>query len=281
MRSIAVFLVLVLIVGIGCVQQNAVVGNDSDSHGCKGSAGYSWCEAKQKCLRVWEENCTVSTKLRVITEEFPPYNFKTASGISGISTDIVRELMKRTNTSADIESMNWSDGYTLAISGPDTMIYSVARTSEREDKLKWVGPIGVWRLTFYADSKSNISITDMDGARRAGVVCVVKNDARYTTLMQDNFTQIQTVATDGECARKLKEGSVSLWFGSSTSFDGVIAKENLSQSDFKPVYEVMNNPLYIGFSKDVPDSVVSNWQEKLGDMYADGTYANITARYVG
>jgi hypothetical protein len=35
-----------------------IVGNDRDSHGCIGSAGYSWCEAKGKCLRSWEENCT-------------------------------------------------------------------------------------------------------------------------------------------------------------------------------------------------------------------------------
>ncbi|MFA5831736.1 MAG: hypothetical protein WC878_07985 [Candidatus Paceibacterota bacterium] len=34
-----------------------VVGGDSDIHGCKGSAGYSWCELKQKCLRTWEEPC--------------------------------------------------------------------------------------------------------------------------------------------------------------------------------------------------------------------------------
>ncbi len=34
-----------------------IVGNDSDEHGCKASAGYSWCEAKGKCLRVWEEPC--------------------------------------------------------------------------------------------------------------------------------------------------------------------------------------------------------------------------------
>ena len=33
------------------------VGNDKDVHGCIGSAGYSWCEAKQKCLRIWEEPC--------------------------------------------------------------------------------------------------------------------------------------------------------------------------------------------------------------------------------
>jgi len=34
-----------------------MVGNDSDAHGCIGSAGYTWCAAKQKCLREWEENC--------------------------------------------------------------------------------------------------------------------------------------------------------------------------------------------------------------------------------
>lgn len=34
-----------------------LLGGDRDAHGCIGSAGYSWCEAKQKCLRPWEEKC--------------------------------------------------------------------------------------------------------------------------------------------------------------------------------------------------------------------------------
>ncbi|MCL4374706.1 hypothetical protein M1523_02490 [Patescibacteria group bacterium] len=34
-----------------------LVGNDRDEHGCIGSAGYTWCAAKNKCLRVWEEPC--------------------------------------------------------------------------------------------------------------------------------------------------------------------------------------------------------------------------------
>jgi hypothetical protein len=33
-------------------------GSDRDAHGCIPSAGYSWCEASQKCYRPWEENCT-------------------------------------------------------------------------------------------------------------------------------------------------------------------------------------------------------------------------------
>jgi hypothetical protein len=34
-----------------------IVGNDRDEHGCIPSAGYSWCEEKQKCIRPWEEKC--------------------------------------------------------------------------------------------------------------------------------------------------------------------------------------------------------------------------------
>lgn len=37
-----------------------IVGGDRDKHGCIGSAGYIWCEAKQKCLRTWEEKCEIT-----------------------------------------------------------------------------------------------------------------------------------------------------------------------------------------------------------------------------
>jgi ABC-type amino acid transport substrate-binding protein len=268
MRLLAIFAILVLALGIGCVQQKEIlVGNDSDSHGCKGSAGYTWCEAKQKCLRVFEENCTSSKNLRIITEEFPPYNFKAPSGeISGTSTDIVRELLKRTNMTADIELMSWSDGYAIATSGPYAMLYSVGRTPSRENLFKWVGPIGVWKPTLYANAASNLTIASPEDASKAGKICVVKEDLRHNLLRDLNFTNIEAVAEDGICARMLSQGEVSLWMGSATSFKGIIAKENLSEADFKPMYDVFNNPLYLAFSKDVPDSVVSEWQQDLADM---------------
>ena len=69
------FLILVCLLLVGCQvgDQSAVqiveeqneptaaeeplLGGDVDEHGCIGSAGYSWCDPKQKCLRVWEEEC--------------------------------------------------------------------------------------------------------------------------------------------------------------------------------------------------------------------------------
>ena len=66
---------LVILLGAGCSapqtnrqpvqqpeQKTPLLGGDRDAHGCIGSAGYSWCEAKQKCLRVWEEKCEENTK---------------------------------------------------------------------------------------------------------------------------------------------------------------------------------------------------------------------------
>ncbi len=37
-----------------------LVGGDKDEHGCIASAGYTWCESKQKCLRTWEEECLLT-----------------------------------------------------------------------------------------------------------------------------------------------------------------------------------------------------------------------------
>lgn len=47
--------------------QKILVGSDSDSHGCKGSAGYTWCQLKQKCLRIWEEPCVSPSPAQVPT----------------------------------------------------------------------------------------------------------------------------------------------------------------------------------------------------------------------
>ena len=39
------------------VINNEPIGGDKDDNGCLVGAGYTWCETKQKCLRIWEEGC--------------------------------------------------------------------------------------------------------------------------------------------------------------------------------------------------------------------------------
>lgn len=74
----------------GCEEnQSPILGGDKDEHGCIGSAGYTWCEIKQKCLRIWEEPCVDDSKINNFLEcekvgypvmESYPRQCKTAQG---------------------------------------------------------------------------------------------------------------------------------------------------------------------------------------------------------
>lgn len=57
------------------ITHEPLIGGDKDAHGCLIAAGYSWCESKNKCLRVWEENCPP-------TQHFPSVVYPLYSGIS-------------------------------------------------------------------------------------------------------------------------------------------------------------------------------------------------------
>ncbi|MCX6709623.1 MAG: DUF333 domain-containing protein [Candidatus Woesearchaeota archaeon] len=55
--------IIAALLSIGCSPK--LIGGEKDSHGCLIAAGYSWCEEKGKCLRTWEENCTVNETVQI------------------------------------------------------------------------------------------------------------------------------------------------------------------------------------------------------------------------
>ncbi|MDO8663264.1 MAG: FKBP-type peptidyl-prolyl cis-trans isomerase [Candidatus Wildermuthbacteria bacterium] len=64
MRKIILIIILILIGGVSIWQfsskkdeSDEIIGGQKDEHGCLIAAGYSWCQPKQKCLKIWEEGC--------------------------------------------------------------------------------------------------------------------------------------------------------------------------------------------------------------------------------
>lgn|GEM_PF-3752709 len=70
------------------LQPVQIVGNDRDEHGCIGSAGYSWCDAKQKCLRSWEEKCQYSPVLVTpVPVSTTPTDLSSLSNAASVAVD--------------------------------------------------------------------------------------------------------------------------------------------------------------------------------------------------
>jgi hypothetical protein len=77
----------------GTANQTPLLGGDRDAHGCIPSAGYSWCESKQKCLRPWEEQCeTNATQNISAPPNAPPLNEPATPFPWGIVTIVVLVL---------------------------------------------------------------------------------------------------------------------------------------------------------------------------------------------
>jgi len=79
-------------------------GGDRDEHGCIGSAGYTWCEPKKKCLRKWEEPCTGEAAFDLLT------NLKNSIKIdfSGIGIKTIQWLTAKNPISLKAKSISAS-----------------------------------------------------------------------------------------------------------------------------------------------------------------------------
>lgn len=96
-----------------------LIGGDKDEHGCIGSAGYSWCEAKKKCIRVFEENCLSVEAIKAILA--PKYSLKP----SEIFIDINYENTKYASGSISFGQKGAEGGMFLAAKINDkwTIVY--------------------------------------------------------------------------------------------------------------------------------------------------------------
>jgi hypothetical protein len=77
--------------------QTQLLGGDRDEHGCIGSAGYSWCEARQKCLRPWEEQCVSTEPADPTTEPVEtrePATVETTADEAGIKAAFAKKYDK-------------------------------------------------------------------------------------------------------------------------------------------------------------------------------------------
>ena len=228
-----------------------------------------------------------SNNLRIITEEYPPYNFVAKNNrVVGQSTEIVEAIIQQLGIQSPIEVMPLSDGLNLLQKGPNVAVFSLNRTPQREGLFKWVGPMGHYQQAFYAKAGSTIQLNRLEDAKNAGKIGIYKGDAGGQFLASQGFNNLDESQTDSEALKKLIDGKVQLWLGNTQGLDITLQQAGIS-SDAVTVLPtvVIQAELYIAFSNDVSGSTVSAWQKTLDslkqerDIDGKTVYDKINAKY--
>lgn len=80
--------------------------------------------------------------IRLVSEISPPYQYYQNDVAVGTNIDLIQSVFDRANLAfPDVELYPWARAYKLAKKTPNTFIFPVVRTPEREDDFVWVAPI--------------------------------------------------------------------------------------------------------------------------------------------
>jgi polar amino acid transport system substrate-binding protein len=110
---------------------------------------------------------------------------------------------------ADFQVLPWARAYRIAATRPNTLIYSIARTS-RENQFIWLGQIAYMQRVFYRlHGETGITPQSLEQVKSCCKVCVGNHDVQEEFLVKAGFTagsQYITTNSQQECPRCCKAG---------------------------------------------------------------------------
>jgi polar amino acid transport system substrate-binding protein len=219
--------------------------------------------------------------LNIYYEDNKPLQFRGANGKpAGFAADVVREIQRRTDNSDEIQLVPWARGLNRLGSDPNTLLFSMARTAERDNLYQWIGPIYDNSYAFYVKADSPLLISNLEEARKVASIGVYRGDVRDQVLTTLGFTNLDRANSNLSNVKKLMAGRISLFAGSPTNLQALAEEAGYKSSDFKLVFVFMHKQLYVAASQGTDPALVARWNEALGQMKQDKTFEKIFRGHV-
>lgn len=184
----------------------------------------------------------MASDVTIYTEEFPPYNFVTEdNSVVGISTDIVRHIMAEADLDYELRLMPWPRAMREAERDPQGLIFSLARTKEREGYFDWLAYLT--RPEFYLFARKDDTRAVTLKAIRRGIftaICEFRN-ASCMILQEAGFPADKLFRTgDGSISETamVTHGRADLFLGDLNHHPYRLKILGLADDVAKPVLRV-------------------------------------------
>lgn len=217
--------------------------------------------------------------LRIITEISYPSTILDEGRTTGFGVEIVEALKNEIGCDSPIEIMPWARGYKYLLSQPDVLLFSTARTKEREDKFYWIGPIACYKWVFYGLKGIEDKVKTMQDAKRVSGIGVYRNDARAQFLKSEGFTNLEVMDSQEANFKKLLRGRVELVATSNIGVSGFLASDKELSEKAVPVLSFRNVKLYLAFSKSTGMEKINSWRRAFDELKVRGTIGDIQEKW--
>ncbi|WDE07653.1 transporter substrate-binding domain-containing protein [Thalassomonas viridans] len=209
-------------------------------------------------------------QLQVVTEILPPYQYiKPDNAMGGLATDKLNALFSALQATPDIQAMPWARAYKIAQTQPNTLIYSIVRTPERESLFQWIGVL-VSTKTFLVglQARGDIEINNLRDLNNYRIG-VKRDDVVYQYLNKHLLPGKMVFLPETETTLKmLIKQRVDIIAASPLHLDFMCKRLGCQPADFRYLYELtgLNSDFYLAASNNTPADIVQLLKQTLRQL---------------
>lgn len=218
--------------------------------------------------------------LKIYAMESWPISFTQDGQPAGLVVDMAREVQRRLGGREAIEIVPWKRAHVMAEGEANVLLLSIIRTPERDQYLRYIGPVFQLHLTCYAQRSRAASLRASDpglrklraGARRGSVFIKLARDAGYNLTEEINSSEI--------ALRMLMAGRFELWFDGEEIVTGALRRAGYDPNALEVMIRLGTQDVNFAFSTGTPDATLRAWEGALRAMRRDGSYQAIHRRWL-
>ncbi len=212
----------------------------------------------------------------ILTHDYPPYQYQQGNQLKGVSTAVVKEILKKLNYPNNIQVRSWNTGYYLTQTRTKHILFSMTRISERENLFKWVGPITSFTYYFFKKKGSPIHLTRLEDAKQVASIGTIKNYDTHLFLASKGFNNLKLISNDVNNYKAFSVNRLDLIPLGQLAIPFVAKQAQVKPTIFENTgVKLFEAHYYIAFSKDTTDETIAQWQQALDEIKATGVYHRI------
>ncbi len=218
-----------------------------------------------------------------MTEISPPDKFIKEDKLVGLFVETLKLIWTDLGIEGEeIQIFPWARAYQNLLDKPDTILFSIAKTKEREGLFKWAGPLRKTRLVLIAKKNKSITLKDMSAkslsAYRLGSVT---NDAAEQLLVSrgHELKNLDRSEAFRSLILKLISDRVDIVTYGEMPFFAYVRENALNPHDFEVIAVLEEVELYYGFNKNTPMERVKDFQAALDRVKASKKFKTVLDTY--
>lgn len=217
--------------------------------------------------------------LHLLTDDHPPLQFLQHGHLSGYGVDLVRKLAGLTGDQVRLDQTPLRRGLALAAQTPDTGVFLILRSPEREALYRWVGPALDVQIGLYSLGEQTAPLADLEQARHAGRIAAPRKWMGYGYLQKRGMDNLYGVESPEQMMNLLKLGRADLVLADDHTVAALARDAGIDPRQVHLRLPLLRQGAYIAFSPQTDAQRVANWQAALERMRQNGELLRLAQQW--